>query len=76
MLAFPSLNLHKRLPQPAAAEVTQLPLKVDPVKGKELFNANCAACHKLDAKATGPMLRGIAAMICHGCINGFEIVLS
>jgi mono/diheme cytochrome c family protein len=31
------------------------------VKGKELFNANCAACHKLDAKATGPMLRGIAA---------------
>ncbi|WP_394773757.1 c-type cytochrome, partial [Flavobacterium sp.] len=22
----------------------------DPVKGKELFNANCAACHKLDAK--------------------------
>jgi mono/diheme cytochrome c family protein len=33
----------------------------DPVKGKELFNANCAACHKLDAKATGPMLRGVAA---------------
>ena len=33
----------------------------DPVKGKELFNANCAACHKLDAKATGPMLRGIAS---------------
>jgi mono/diheme cytochrome c family protein len=33
----------------------------DPVKGKELFNANCAACHKLDAKATGPMLRGISA---------------
>ena len=33
----------------------------DPVKGKALFNANCAACHKLDAKATGPALRGIAA---------------
>jgi mono/diheme cytochrome c family protein len=33
----------------------------DPIKGKELFNSNCAACHKLDAKATGPMLRGIAA---------------
>ena len=33
----------------------------DPVKGKELFNANCAACHKLDAKATGPALRGVAA---------------
>ncbi len=31
----------------------------DPVKGKEIFNANCAACHKLDAKATGPALRGV-----------------
>ena len=33
----------------------------DPAKGKELFNANCAACHKLDAKSTGPALRGVAA---------------
>ncbi|HEY6143251.1 MAG TPA: c-type cytochrome [Flavobacterium sp.] len=33
----------------------------DPVKGKELFNTNCAACHKLDAKATGPALRGVGA---------------
>ena len=32
----------------------------DPVKGKELFNTNCAACHKLDAKMTGPALRGVA----------------
>jgi len=32
----------------------------DAVKGKELFNANCAACHKLDAKSTGPALRGVA----------------
>jgi mono/diheme cytochrome c family protein len=33
----------------------------DAAKGKELFNANCAACHKLDAKATGPALRGVAS---------------
>lgn len=33
----------------------------DPVKGKEIFNANCAACHKLDAKATGPALRGVGS---------------
>ena len=33
----------------------------DAAKGKELFNANCAACHKLDAKATGPALRNVAA---------------
>ncbi|MEL1239557.1 c-type cytochrome [Flavobacterium flavipallidum] len=32
----------------------------DPVKGKALFNTNCAACHKLDAKSTGPALRGVA----------------
>lgn len=32
----------------------------DAAKGKELFNANCAACHKLDANATGPALRGVA----------------
>lgn len=32
----------------------------DVVKGKELFNTNCAACHKLDAKSTGPALRGIS----------------
>ncbi len=32
----------------------------DAVAGKALFNANCAACHKLDAKMTGPALRGIA----------------
>jgi cytochrome c551/c552 len=33
----------------------------DATKGKELFNSNCAACHKLDAKATGPALRDVAA---------------
>ncbi|PWA10168.1 c-type cytochrome [Flavobacterium laiguense] len=33
----------------------------DAAKGKELFNANCAACHKLDAKSTGPALRDVAS---------------
>lgn len=32
----------------------------DPVKGKELFNSNCAACHNLDKKMTGPALRGVS----------------
>ncbi|RZJ73950.1 c-type cytochrome [Flavobacterium sp.] len=32
----------------------------DPVAGKALFNTNCAACHKLDSKSTGPALRGVA----------------
>ncbi len=33
----------------------------DPVQGKAIFNANCGACHKLDAKMTGPALRGVTA---------------
>lgn len=28
----------------------------DPVKGKQLFNQNCAACHALNRKMTGPAL--------------------
>ena len=48
-------------PDAAAADAPAVVQGGDPVKGKELFNANCAACHKLDAKATGPMLRGISA---------------
>jgi mono/diheme cytochrome c family protein len=31
----------------------------DPVKGKALFNTNCAACHTLDKKLTGPALRNV-----------------
>ena len=33
----------------------------NPEAGKALFNANCAACHKMDAKMTGPALRGVTA---------------
>ena len=49
-------------PTDAAAPVAAAPAATgaDPVKGKELFNTNCAACHKLDAKSTGPALRGVA----------------
>ncbi len=31
----------------------------DATAGKTLFNANCASCHKLDKKATGPALRNV-----------------
>ena len=33
-----------------------VPQAVDTVAGENLFNANCAACHKLYKKATGPAL--------------------
>ena len=35
----------------------------DPAKGKSLFNANCAACHQLDKKMTGPALRHVEARL-------------
>jgi len=33
----------------------------DVALGKKLFNANCAACHKVNKKAVGPALRGVSA---------------
>ncbi len=35
----------------------------DPVKGKQLYNTNCAACHQLDRKMTGPALRNVEARL-------------
>lgn len=32
----------------------------DPALGKQLFNQNCAACHALDRKMTGPALANVA----------------
>jgi mono/diheme cytochrome c family protein len=62
-LAF-SLNSFAQDAAPAAetevADASATTQGGDPAKGKELFNANCAACHKLDAKSTGPALRGVA----------------
>lgn len=43
-----------------AAETSASGGSGDAVKGKALFNSQCAACHKMDTKATGPALRGVA----------------
>ena len=32
----------------------------DIAKGKSLFNANCAACHKLNKNLVGPALAGVS----------------
>ncbi|WP_300568864.1 c-type cytochrome [Flavobacterium sp.] len=46
---------------PVAAATAAPAAGGDAVQGKALFNANCAACHKLDSKMTGPALRGVSA---------------
>ena len=42
---------------------TSLSAQGDAAAGKSLFNANCAACHKLDKKMTGPALRNVEARL-------------
>ncbi len=36
------------------------PLDESKIKGKKLFNSNCAACHKLNKRLVGPPLKGIS----------------
>ena len=35
----------------------------DVAKGKQLFNQNCAACHALERRMTGPALAGVATRL-------------
>lgn len=60
-----SLTSYAQTPAPEAVApvATAAPIAAagDPAAGKALFNANCAACHKLDDKMTGPPLRGVSA---------------
>lgn len=60
LLTFSLTSLAQEAAPAAATSAPAAASGGDPVKGKQLFNANCAACHKLDAKATGPALRGVA----------------
>jgi len=48
--------------KPKAKEQVAVTTKVDPkvAAGKSLFQANCAACHKLDKKLIGPALANVA----------------
>ncbi|HNP33848.1 MAG TPA: c-type cytochrome [Flavobacterium sp.] len=67
MLTFSFTSFSQATPPPAATTTAAAPATAAPaaaaggdaVAGKALFNSNCAACHKLDAKSTGPALRGV-----------------
>lgn len=41
------------------AEVEAADIDGDPVAGKQIFNQNCAACHALNRKMTGPALGNV-----------------
>ena len=56
---FPCISLGKLLlPLAFIFTISSFGQDADPVKGKALFNSNCAACHKLDKKMTGPAIKG------------------
>lgn len=67
LLAFLILSHPLQAQEPAAEETPEtetattdeVALDGDPQKGKQLFNQNCAACHSLDRKMTGPALANI-----------------
>ncbi len=59
-LALLALVLTFSISNSAFASTTVLPTQAaDTTAGEALFKANCAACHKLGKKATGPALRGV-----------------
>ncbi|MBT8305413.1 MAG: c-type cytochrome [Maribacter sp.] len=47
----------------AVQEETAADSSGDPVKGKTLFNQNCAACHALNRKMTGPALANVESRL-------------
>ena len=49
--------------QDAVPEESVADLGGDPVVGKQLFNQNCAACHALGRKMTGPDLINVEARL-------------
>lgn len=48
---------------PNAAEDAAAETDGDPVAGKTLFNQNCAACHALNRKMTGPALANVESRL-------------
>jgi len=59
LLSFSATSYAQDAAAPVAEAAAPAAGAGDAAAGKALFNANCAACHKLDAKMTGPALRGV-----------------
>ena len=66
LLVFQLISFSTYSQDEAADVVAETPaadLEGDPVKGKQLFNVNCAACHALNRKMTGPALGNVEARL-------------
>lgn len=66
MKGFPNLLKHALLSLVLVVSATSLSFGQDggdPAKGKQLFNQNCAACHALNRKMTGPALANVESRL-------------
>lgn len=63
LLSSPILAQEEAAPQETVAENVGPCGDGDVAKGKQLFNQNCAACHALNRKMTGPALANVATRL-------------
>ena len=63
LLVFQLISLETYSQDEATEDAPAADLGGDPTVGKQLFNQNCAACHALDRKMTGPALRNVEARL-------------
>lgn len=59
---YPVKEFYRQIPVPFCG-TSNPDLTENAIKGKEIFNSNCAACHKLDSKTTGPALRDVDSLV-------------
>ncbi|WP_281990062.1 c-type cytochrome [Aquimarina aggregata] len=64
IIVFVYINTQKTFPGcateiPQSIYGTENRLAENELKGRDIFNANCAACHKLYKRMTGPSLKGL-----------------
>lgn len=64
--------MHKLLPTIALLAALSAPAFAgDPVRGQELYESRCIACHSPDANRVGPLHRGVVGRL-SGSVPGFS----
>lgn len=62
MHPYPVNEFYCRIPVPFCGTKNRN-LTENQEKGREIFNSNCATCHKLDFKSEGPPLRNVDSLV-------------